>query len=313
MAKYKKIKVKTVEEWLEIRRPRLGGSEIASVIHINPWESRYELYLRKRGEAPDKEENDTMLLGHLMEDVVAQLLQKKLGIQIIKNTSGNLIYLSEDYPFAEASPDRLGYPADVKKSEDNKIIVEIKTTQKTIDEEDIPAHWICQVMWYMGITGYTKALIAWLTQGRTFGYKWIDFDQEFFNMLAEEGRQFMEDVKNGNTPEAVTAADVASRYPTHTPDKQIEVNESVALACEKYKELKKQIKDIEAELEPVEEMIKVAIMDAESITYGGLTLATYKASKDSLKFDKKLFESENPELLQKYTKLVPSGRRLNVK
>lgn len=313
MANYHKVVLKDVKEWLAVRHPRLGGSEISSVIGINPFQSKYELYLRKRGEAEPVEENMAMRLGHKLENAVAELLSEEAGYQIIKNTAGNLIYLSDTYPFAEASPDRIAYLPGARKSEDNKCIVEIKTTMKDIDEDNVPEHWICQVQWYMGITGVHRAVIAWLSSGRTFGYKELEFSKDFFEFLVNEGRQFMEDVKAGNEPEPISSKDVALRYPKHADGKSSECSENVAVACDNYKRLKAQIKDLEEKLDEQEEIIKCAFADNEALTYCGLTLATFKAGKDTRKFDAKSFQKDNPELAENYMTSVPGYRRLVVK
>lgn len=313
MARYRKVVTKTIDEWLAIRKPRIGGSEISAVLGINPFESKYELYMRKTGEMGAKEENLAMRLGHKLENAVAELLQEEAGYQIIKNTAGNLIYLSEDYPFAEASPDRLAYLPGAKKSKDNLCLVEIKTTQRPVDPDDIPDHWYCQIQWYLGILGLKTAVLAWLVGGRDFGWTAIEFNGEFFQYLVGEGAKFADDLKNGVVPEAVTAGDVALRYPKQVDGKVVEVSEEVALACEDYKKVCDELKALDARKNELSEVIKVAIADSESITYGGLTLATFKASKDSLKFDAKAFQAENPELAGKYMKNVPGGRSLRVK
>lgn len=313
MARCIKKVVKTTEEWLELRRPRIGGSEISAVVGINPFESKYELYLRKTGQSEDKVENLAMRLGHKLENAVAELLQEEAGYQIIKNTAGNVIYLSEDYPFAEASPDRIAYLPGARKSLDNRCIVEIKTTQKNVDPDNLPEHWICQIQWYMGHTGIHTAVIAWLTAGRDFGYQVVDFSKEFFDYLLEEGRQFMEDMRKGVAPAPVTSQDCRLAYPRQEVGKVSEVNEAVALACERYKDIKTRIKDLEAQKDECEDMLKVAFADAESISYGGLTLATFKAAKDTLKFDARKFQEENPELAQKYMVNCQGARRLVVK
>lgn len=313
MAKYIKKVIKTTEEWLEVRRPRIGGSEISAVVGINPFESKYELYLRKTGGADDKVENLAMRLGHKLENAVAELLQEEAGYQIIKNTAGNVIYLSEDYPFAEASPDRIAYLPGAKKSNENRCVVEIKTTQKAIDPENLPEHWLCQIQWYMGLTGIRTAVIAWLTAGRDFGYQVVDFSQEFFDFLVSEGAQFMEDIKNGVVPDPVTAADMRACFPRESKGKQTEVGEAIALACEEYKKVKAEMKTLEEKKDGLEASIKMMFEDAESITYGGLTLATFKASKDSMKFDSRKFQEENPELAQKYMFNSVGARRLVVK
>lgn len=313
MAKYIKVKTKTVDEWLALRQPRIGGSEISAVVGLSPWESKYELYLRKKGEAQPQEENVAMMVGHGIEDTIAGLVQKIGGYQIIKNTSGNLIYLSEDYPFAEASPDRLAYLPGTPHTEANKCIVECKSTSKTIDPDNLPEHWICQVQWYMAITGIHEAVIAWLTFPNRFDYKHVSYNESFCNLLLEEGRKFADDLINNIEPEPITAADMIKKFPRHTEGKSIEVSEDVALACERYKQLKANISTLENEKDACEEVIKRAIADAESIAYSGLVLATFKTAKDTEKFDAKSFKEANPELAAQYTKVVPGSRRLTVK
>lgn len=313
MANYTKVVTKTVDEWLAIRQPRLGGSEISAVIGVNPFCSRYDLYLRKRGEVEPIPENMAMRLGHKLENAVAELLAEEAGYQIIKNTAGNLIYLSKDIDFAEASPDRIGYLPGERKTEANKIIIEIKTTQKTIDEEALPEYWLCQVQWYMGITGIHRAVIAWLSSGRDFGYKEIPFSEEFFKFLVEEGRSFMQDVQAGNEPEPYTARDVAMRYPKHIEGKTTECTEDVALACGEYKEVKAQIKALEEKAKTLEETIKLAFADAEMLTYSDVPVATYKAVKDRTSFDSAKCLEEHPEFAEIYKKTVAGSRRLIIK
>ena len=38
------------EEWLDLRRTGIGGSDAATIVGLNPYSSRYSLYLDKIGE-----------------------------------------------------------------------------------------------------------------------------------------------------------------------------------------------------------------------------------------------------------------------
>lgn len=313
MANYQKKTFKTVEEWLEARKPYLGGSEVSSIVGLNHFQSRLELYKRKKGLLAPIQENNSMEMGHLLEPVIVELLERRAGYKAIKNTAGNLIYFSEDYPFAEASPDRIGYLPNYPKKEAYKCIIEIKSTQLRIDAEDLPASWICQVQWYMGITGIHHAVIAWLSQGKDFGYSEIEFSQEAFDYLVSEAKEFVNCLENNIEPEALTATDIDIKYPKEVKGQYSDTNEEVALACETYKSLGKQIKELEKEQKAAAETIKLAMQDSEGIKYGGLVLATYKAPADSPRFDTKRFESENPDIYAKYINMVKGSRRLNVK
>ena len=56
-----KIKVARVpdishEQWLELRRTGIGGSDAPTIVGVNPYSSRYALYLDKIGEGAKEDE-----------------------------------------------------------------------------------------------------------------------------------------------------------------------------------------------------------------------------------------------------------------
>ena len=56
-----KIKIARVpdlshEEWLELRRTGIGGSDAPTIVGVNPYNSRYALYLDKIGEGAKRDE-----------------------------------------------------------------------------------------------------------------------------------------------------------------------------------------------------------------------------------------------------------------
>lgn len=48
---------------------------------------------------------------------------------------------------------------------------------------------------------------------------------------------------------------------------------------------------------------------ADGLTYRGKPLYTWKRSKDVLSFDRAAFEADHPELVQKYTRIIPGSLR----
>ena len=81
------IKYKSREEWLQNRSKGIGASEAGTVLGLNPWETPYQLWRRKKGIDPPKVENFAMVAGHLLEDAVAQFFKRESHCHIIKASS----------------------------------------------------------------------------------------------------------------------------------------------------------------------------------------------------------------------------------
>ncbi len=308
------IRPKTRDEWLECRKSGIGSSEVATVVGLNPFETPYELWRRKRGLDAPKEESFAMKAGHYLEDAVSRFWQDETGNEIIKRSAGDWIIRSNEKPFLQVSPDRMYWQAGEPHNAENKLILECKTTQRPIDGDDLPQHWFCQVQYQLGVAGVRQGSIAWLTQGREFGYRDIAFNPDFFGWLVEEAERFWTDcVQGGREPEAISVRDVLLKYSRHTDGKVLEVGEDICAACRELREVKKAIADAEREKEELEEKIKLAFADAEAISYGGVTLATFKAPKPSERFDAKAFTAAYPDLAAKYTQTVQGARRFLLK
>ena len=59
------------EEWLTHRQEGIGSSEVATILGLNPWETPYQLWRRKKGLDAPKEETFAMKAGHYLEDAVS--------------------------------------------------------------------------------------------------------------------------------------------------------------------------------------------------------------------------------------------------
>lgn len=309
------IRPKTHADWLELRKNGIGSSEVATILGVNPYETPYQLWRRKKGIDAPKEENFFMKAGHYLEDAVSQFYQDATGRKLIKSSAIDYIIQDVDKPYLQVSPDRTYWvDAEGKKNNDNKGIVECKTTQMTIDKDDLPKHWFCQLQYQLGVAGMQEGSIAWLTAGREFGYQDISFHAGMYNMIIEAVDKFWIDNIIGNQePDIITAQDVAIKYNKHLDKKIIEVNEDVFNAYTKLKNLKKALAETEEKKEELENKLKLAFADAEAISYQNKTIATWKASKDSERFDTKAFQLAHPELAREFTKQVQGTRRFVLK
>lgn len=307
------IRPKDREEWLQYRQSGIGSSEVATILGLNPWETPYQLWRQKKGLDAPKEENFAMRAGHYLEDAVSRFWHDETGRDIIKRSAIDWLAVNTDKPYMRVSPDRTYWLTDSRKPHD-KGILECKTTQMRVDEDDLPKHWFCQVQYQLGVSELTQGSLAWLTQGREFGYKDIALVPDFFAWITEEVTKFWIDNIQGNVePEAQSVEDVVLKYNRHTDGKIVEVSDDIFTTCNDLKALKEQIAKLDEQKDALEEKIKLGFGDAEAISYGGQTIATWKAPKPSEKFDSKAFVKEHPDTAKQYMKPYQGARRFLLK
>lgn len=308
------IRPKSREEWLKYRESGIGSSEVATILGLNPWETPYQLWRRKKGLDAPKEENFAMKAGHYLEDAVTRFWQDETGCEIIKRSAIDWLIVNTDKPYMRVSPDRTYWIPGQPKSASNKGILECKTTQMSIDADDLPKHWFCQVQYQLGVAELRQGSLAWLSSGREFGYKDISLVPDFFQWIEEEVTKFWVDSIQGNVePVATSVADVILKYNRHTDGKVVEITDEIYDAYLGLKQVKTEISALEERKAEFEERIKLCFGDAEAVSYGGKTIATWKAPKPSQKFDDKAFKMEHPDMYSEFTKEVQGSRRFLLK
>lgn len=311
IGKPKKLTAKNHEEWLSLRQG-IGSSEVASILGVNKWESPYQLWLRKTKRTPPKEENFAMKAGHYLEDAVARFWQDETGKTVIKRSAEETVFVHPELDYLRVSPDREFWLTD-KKNNDRGVL-ECKTTQFQIDPENIPQYWFCQVQYQLGVMQRECGSIAWLSSGREFGYRDIAFVPEFYAWMIEEVTKFWNNhIIADVEPEVSTVEDVLQKYAKHSDGKFIEAGDETLKAYSELKEVKEQIALLEEKKDNLESQIKIMMQDSEALTYKGSTLATWKAPKDSQRFDSKLFQIEQPALYAQYLKISSGSRRFLLK
>ena len=54
------LRPKTRDEWMKLRESGIGSSEVGTILGLNPYETPYQLWRRKVGIDPPKEQNFAM-------------------------------------------------------------------------------------------------------------------------------------------------------------------------------------------------------------------------------------------------------------
>ena len=191
------IKTGSREEWLELRKKYIGGSDASAVIGANPYRSAYALWAEKTGKVPGFEGNITTKVGAYLEELVAQMFEEETGKKVRRK---NATLVNDIYPFACANVDRLVVGEDA--------FLEIKTTnsiplmRSLRNSDEFPDAYYCQCVHYLAVTGLKKAYLAVLINCRELKIYSLDRDQAEIDALMGAEKDFWQCVEN-NTPPAV--------------------------------------------------------------------------------------------------------------
>ena len=73
------------QQWLELRRQGIGGSDAASILGISPFKTARDLYYEKLGQdshIPDEFQWVPFEIGSTLEDLVARIFAQKTGFRV---------------------------------------------------------------------------------------------------------------------------------------------------------------------------------------------------------------------------------------
>ena len=166
----------TREQWLELRKSSIGGSDAAATVSMNPYSSLITLYADKKGMSKEKETTEAMRLGTDLEGYVAERFCEKTGKKVRNDF---FMYADDEYDFLTANVDRriVGENAGL----------ECKTMSGfngyNLEAGEIPSHYYCQVMHYMMVMGFDRMYMAILVFQKGVYDFTIERDDDFIQSL----------------------------------------------------------------------------------------------------------------------------------
>lgn len=282
-----RIKRDSREEWLELRKKYIGGSDAASVCGLNDYQSPYALWCEKRGITPEFEGNLRTRIGTELEPIIAKLFEDETGKKV-QNCNFSLV--NDQYPWAMADVDRMVVGEDA--------ILEIKSTSslnlKHYKNGDYPARFYVQVMHYLAVTGKQKAYLAVLIGNSDFRVFEVDRDESEIEALMSAEKEFYGYMTSGEEPPVIPqdAESVELAHPVSN-------GTSIELfgqqnVMRQYLELKARIAELEKEADGISALLKQDMGDAEKGTDGEFVCTWANRTKTT--FDKKAFQKDNPNI-----------------
>lgn len=295
------------EEWLDLRKTGIGGSDAGAVCGLNPYVSSIGVYLNKIGKAPEVEDNEAMRQGRDMEDYVARRFSEKTGLKVRRS---HQLYRSKEHPFMIADVDRMIVGEDAG--------LECKTVSAYGADKwkdgQIPVHYLLQCLHYMAVTGKKTWYIAAVILGVDFQYRKIEWEEEIISKLIEVEQRFWEQfVCSGHMPdpdgteacsESLTKYFNKAKKGTAIPligfDERLNRRELIL----------QQIESLETEKRQIEQEVRCYLQENETAFNENYRVSWFNVETNRL--DTKQMKEEHPDLYQKFLKKTVS-RRLQIK
>ena len=285
---------------IEARRRGIGGSDIGAILNESRYKTALEVYLSKTGQMPDKEASDAMKWGNRLEQVIADAFAEETGFPVYPEPG----ILVGDQPWHLANIDRF------YDTGQGRGVLECKTANAfTVkDWADEPyIEYICQLQWYLFVTGCSFGAIAVLIGGSDFRIYYIDRDDELIGLLKDAADHFwLDHVMKQIPPENSTGStELMNLLYSKSNGTEITLEDDhIGYALREYLTLKSAIKDYETELDADKAIIQAAMASASRGVWTdgdkAITVSWSDVSKTS--FDAKTFAAENPDLFKKYQK-----------
>ena len=211
---FKVLHGKDREEWLKLRNKRIGGSECAALVGLNPWMTNVELWEIKTGrrERPDVGCSALVQYGRNAEEHLRKLYELDHPDTKVWYEE-NALLVNPDFPFAHASVDGL-----LTDQKGRLGVLEIKTatitsgSQKKKWDGMIPANYMEQILWYLAVTDAEFAVclaqLKWDDAGDVFKVtKEYQIEREDFLDEIEElmvaGADFAQNLEKDERPALV--------------------------------------------------------------------------------------------------------------
>jgi len=202
-------------EWHSIRSGGIGGSELGTILGLNPWESAYTLFHKRKGNIDNSvEENWSIRFGKAFEKPILDLYAQEHPEQELFLTG---TYANKDNSWMQANPDALA------KVDGEWKIIEVKTARAGWSE--LPPSYEAQVMWYMMVTGIRKAVVV-AVAGMTWNEYEVEYNEFTANIYAEKAQKFWESLGIDKAPDwdgAKSTYETERKLHPHIEDVDVEL------------------------------------------------------------------------------------------
>ena len=285
------------QEQLAARRKKIGGSECAVAIGMNPWCSPLQLFAEKMG-ITTREPNAAMNWGHYMEEVIAL----KYGDEhpsLVLTPSSTLTHGRHDWIIA--TPDRLCLDTREQTTGVTHLLQIKNVGPNSTDAwgepgtDEIPDYVACQVQWEMGVVrslnaaNVQKTIVGACLGGRSPDWYEVAWDQEFFDLLVKANESF---VTQFLVPEIAPPMDYTSEWSEaylqkrhqHSSGDMLTATDHDKMLADVYRTANEQIRLAEEAKRSAKIRLEERIGDHDGITGDSFT-ATWRSQRGKVDWE----------------------------
>lgn len=286
----------THDQWVNLRKSSIGGSDAAVCVNMNSYSSLLTLYADKKGLSKEKDVTEAMKLGTDLEQYVAERFMEKTGKKVRNDF---FMYADDEYDYITANIDRriVGENAGLE----CKVMGSFNGYN--LEAGEIPSHYYCQCQHYMMVMGFDMVYLAILVLQRGLYVIEIQRDLDFIKSLREAETAFwtqyiMQDRMPDPDGSDASLDTLKELYPKGYKDTEIVIPGLDRLITD-YKSLKEIADDYGKQAERIKAQICQRLGNNEAglgIQYGCSWKSQSKTSIDS-----KRLKAEMPDVYAKYS------------
>ena len=267
------------KEWHKARKKNINSTEVSALpgIDANPYESPYELFLRKAGAVQDEVEvNERMRWGTRLQPIIANAIAEDYGL-IIRPLMG----------YRQIPEHRIGssFDYEINSSSDGPGVLEIKNVdaiayrnnwQEDGDSIEAPPHIELQLQHEMLVGGYKWGMIGALVGGNTIKTVRRNFDEAVGKVLLRKVAEFWVMVENNAAPAPDFSRDasvIARLYNRSQEGLVIEADEEICALAGMYLGYQDAIKRSEEKRDEFKARLLERIGEAEKVIGENFTIS----------------------------------------
>ena len=295
-------------EWLELRKQGIGGSDAAAIVGLDRYRSAFDVYAEKIGLKPEQPDNEAMRQGRDLEDYVASRFCEATEKKVRRR---NAMLQHPEHTFMTANIDRwvVGENAGL----------ECKTTsvlnRAKFSQGEYPPNYYVQCVHYMAVTGADRWYLSVLVLNKAFYVFIIERDESEIQALIEVEKYFWENHVLKQIPPTPDGSESTSELIKQLFPEAREKEEIALFGYEdkiqQYLELEAQVKELTQKRDALKQELQLAMSDAEIGRAQGYIVEWKNQVRQNL--DTKRLKKEQAEIYKNYLKPAQTVRVFKVK
>lgn len=268
----------------------IGGSDIAAILNISKFKTRWQLLKEKAGV------EESSFTGNVYTEY-GNVLEPQIRAYINDQCSTNFVEGKIINGYLRYNADGVDY--------DKGMVLEIKTTSAIHEDVKDYDYYLCQLLMGIEMYGYEDGILAVYERPEDFNEEFNSDRLTVYNIKKSDYSAYIEHIKE--EVERFRSDWMRLKENPFTTEEEFQPKEIVEIAdkviilesqIEIYKQIEKEYKDAKASLKSGMEKYNIKTWTTPSGTK--ITLVPDGEQTTEKKFNEKQFKEDNPELYERY-------------